>query len=135
LIYRINFILSILLLFVLFVGCSDNNPTSPFANYNPEIVNNTDSFEFQISDGTNVTAVVEYSWQNTGTQASIDHSSVFTDGVASITILDADDTQVYSSVLLASSTEQSTVGVAGTWTIIVVFANADGTANFRVESM
>jgi len=128
-------IIFLLLLFVIIAGCSSNNPANSFSNFQPEIVNNVDAFEFQITDATRVTTTVNYNWENTGTQASINHSSVISHGVGSVTLLDANGTQVYTSSLLASSTDQSIVGVAGTWTVRVTFSNASGTMNFRCEKL
>jgi hypothetical protein len=50
-------------------------------------------------------------------------------------LFDADSTQVYSGSLVASATEQSSVGTAGTWTVSIVLLNYSGTANFRVEKL
>lgn len=117
-------------------SCSDSKkPTAtPFENYNPEIVNNQDSFEFQITDAANATATVDYTWANSGTQASIDHSSTVSSGTATITIYDANNQLVYSSEFLSTSTETSSVGTAGNWRIRVSLTNADGTMNFRVQA-
>jgi hypothetical protein len=133
-IHKLSLIFSMILLIII-VGCSDNPPATSFDNFQPEIVNNVDAFEFQITDATHVTTTVNYSWENTGAQASINHSSVIVQGVGSVTLLDADGTQVYTSSLLASSTDQSSAGTAGTWTVRVTFSNASGTMNFRCEKL
>ena len=75
-------------------GCSDKNPTNPISQFSPEIINNPDAFEFQISDAENVTTTVNYSWENSGTGASIDQSCAITQGTAVITVFDSDDVQV-----------------------------------------
>ena len=117
----------------LVAGCSnDKNPIAPFQ---PEVINNADAFQFQITSAKDVTTTVSYSWSNTGTQATINHSTAMTDGSAVVTVYDADNQQVYTHGLLASGTEQSTAGVAGTWSIKIVFSRFDGTANFRVEKL
>ena len=54
-------------------------------------------------------------------------------GTAIITILDANDSVVYSSDFLASGNHDSQVGVSGEWTIVIVLTNFNGTANFRIE--
>lgn len=114
-------------------GCSDDkNPLGPFQ---PEVINNADAFQFQITKAKNVTTTVSYSWSNTGTQATINHSTTMTDGSAVVTVYDADNQQVYTHGLLASGTVQSATGVAGVWRIRIVFSGFDGTANFRVEKL
>ena len=103
--------------------------------FQPEVINNADAFQFQITDGVNVTAVVSYPWTNTGTQATINHSTATTGGSATVTLFDADSIQVYTSGLVASATDQSSAGTTGTWYVQVVLTNFDGTANFRVEKL
>ncbi len=120
------------LLLGVFSGCSDSNPISAFE---PEIVNNADAFQFQITDATDVTTTLHYSWTNTGTRATIDHSTAVVSGSAFVTIMDASGVQVYSSELKASGVETSAVGTAGTWNITVGFSKFDGTSNFRAEKL
>lgn len=117
---------------ILMTGCGSNNPVSAFE---PEIINNADAFQFQITGGSNVSTTLSYQWNNTNTQATIDHSTALTAGSAAVTIFDADSNQVYTSGLLTSGNETSGSGTAGAWTITVVFADFDGTVNFRVEKL
>jgi hypothetical protein len=124
----------VLLLAFVAAGCS-NDETNPISAFQPEVVNNTDAFQFQITGASNVTTNLTYQWENTGTQASIDHSTAMTDGSAVLTIFDADTVQVYTNGLVASGTHQTAVGTAGTWTIQISFVNFDGTANFRAEKL
>lgn len=121
---------------LLAIGCSSSTPLSaPLANFSPEIVNNVDAFSFQITNGENITTTVEYSWENTGTQATINHSTTTTSGTATMIIYDADSAQVYTSGLVASANEPTTVGTAGTWIIRVTFTGYSGTSNFRVDKL
>ncbi len=115
-------------------GCSSDK-SNPLAPFEPEIVNNQDAFQFQATDVKNVTTTLHYPWQNTGMQATVNHSTALTGGAATVTIFDADSAQVYTSPLLASATEQTISGLAGTWTVKVVLTNASGTFNFRVEKL
>ena len=127
-------LISILTLFVLtLTGCGkDTNPIAPFE---PEVINNADAFQFQITAAENVTTTVNYQWDNTGTQGTVDHSTARTAGSATVTIFDDTGAQVYSSALLASGNEATISGQAGTWTVRVVFSEFDGAANFRVEKL
>lgn len=125
---------SILSVCLLMVGCSSDK-ANPLSAFQPEIINNADAFQFQITDATNVTTTVTYPWENTGTQATINHSTVTTSGSATVFLLDADTTQVYSASLSASLNEASSVGTTGTWIVRVVFVNFTGTTNFRVEKL
>ncbi len=120
----------------IFAGCgSDSNPASPLANFQPEIVNNQDAFSFQVTAIENVTTVVSYTWANSGTQAVINHSSTVDSGSVAVIIFDNDGSQVYGNPLVASLNENSSVGVAGSWTITVTLVNAYGTLNFRADKL
>ena len=114
-------------------GCSNNS--NPIAPFQPEVINHADAFQFQITHAKNVTTALNYSWVNSGTRATINHSTSTTSGTASVTLFDAAAQQVYTSPLLASGTQQSAVGVSGTWTVRIVFNNYSGSANFRVEKL
>ena len=125
-------IMTVLVLGAALIGCSDDNPIAPFQ---PEVINNADAFQFQITAARDVTTTLNYSWVNSGTRATINHATARQRGTATVTLFDANGLQVYSHSLVASATEQSSVGVAGTWRIRIVFSDFDGTANFRVEKL
>ncbi len=74
-------------------------------------------------------------WNNTGSQATVNHSTATISGSATIELLDADLVPVYSSPLAASANEQSNVGTPGIWLVRVTLTEFSGTANFRVEKM
>ena len=117
---------------VLAAGCGDGNSlTDP--QFEPEIVNQVDSFELQATDITGVTETLHYTWDNTGTVANVDRSTVLTDGSGTMTVFDVDGKQVFTSDLDADGSSSTSSGVAGAWTIRVVLSNASGTVNFRVE--
>lgn len=123
---------SAVLLGVSVAGCSGSNPISAFE---PEIVNNQDAFEFQITDASNVSTVLTYAWANTGVRATVDHSTALTDGKGTLVILDGSGTQVYSSDLKASGTDVAASGTSGVWNIRVSFSDFSGTSNFRVQKL
>ncbi len=113
------------------VGCSSSSkPTSALSAFQPEIVNNQDAFSFQATAIDNVTATMVYTWQNTGQQATINHTSAVDSGTVSVTMADANGTQVYANPLVASLNEPTSTGVAGAWTITVTLTNVYGTLNF-----
>jgi hypothetical protein len=134
--YYSGVLVTVVALAAMLTACgSDNNTTNSLAPFSPEIVNNQDAFQFQVTDAENVTTTVSYTWQNTGTQATVNQSSTVTGGTVTVTLFDADSTQVYTSGLLASATEQSSVGTAGAWTVVVTLTNGSGTLNFRAEKL
>ena len=111
-------------------GCGDS-PTSP--GVNPEVANLTDSFQFQVTSMTNYTRTLAYSWENTGSVANVDQSCAITGGSGTLTLFDANGTQVYQRSLSLGGSTSSSGGVAGTWTIHVSFSDTDGTINFRAQ--
>ena len=112
-------------------ACSDSN--DPLAPFEPEVANVTDSFQLQASGLTGVTTSIDYNWENTGTMANVDQSGVLTSGQASVTILDATGSTVYTGDLSDTGSYQSSTGQAGTWVIQLVTSNAEGNLNFRVQ--
>ena len=109
------------------------NGTGPLAPFQPQINNAPDNFQFQATGVTNATWTYTYTWSNTGDSATVNHSTTITGGSATITIFNRDGTQLYSQPLKPSATEGMTKGLAGTWTIRIVFTNYSGTVNFRVQ--
>ena len=81
----------------------------------------------------NVTQTLTYNWQNTGTSANVNQATSPSGGSATLTISDADGTQVYSRNLSETGTFQTDAGAAGSWTIVVELSGASGTFNFRVQ--
>jgi hypothetical protein len=101
--------------------------------YHPEIANRTDNFEFQVTDITQVTQTLQYTWHNTGTQANINQASQLSAGIARVVLRDATGKSVYSADLQANGTFMSTTGEAGNWAIEVELTTVSGTLNFRVQ--
>ena len=112
-------------------GCDDD----PLGPCQPEITNATDNFQLQATGVTDVTSTVTYSWANTGTRATVNHSTTKTAGNAQLTIRDAAGTTVYDKALVPSLNEPTSVGVPGTWSIQVRLTDYSGTLNFRVQKL
>ena len=60
-----------------------------------------------------------YSWENTGTTATVDQSASIASGSATLVLRDANGVQVYSRSLADKGTFSSTAGTPGTWTVRV----------------
>ncbi|MEN8145372.1 MAG: hypothetical protein ABFS14_10520 [Gemmatimonadota bacterium] len=121
------------LLAVMFLAGCGSDTTDPLAQFEPQISNSADNFQLQASNVENVGSTLNYTWENTGSQASVDHSTTLTAGAARVIVKDADGTIVYDADLLPSKNEQTAVGSSGTWTISLVLTNYSGTLNFRVQ--
>ena len=122
----------LLLLMPLMTSCGNggniNNPA-----FQPQIINLTDSFSFQVTNITNVTQSVHYTWQNTGISANINQATQITGGTAILTLRDANGTPVYQANLMNNGTFTSISGTTGNWTIDVALSGVSGTINFRVQ--
>ena len=125
--YRTLYLTS--LAFVAGTGC--NNSLAPFQ---PEVANNPGTFQLQATGVKNVSNTFEYTWQNAKTTANVNQATVITFGTATLTILDAQATQVYSSNLSQNGTFTSSAGTAGAWKIRLALSAYSGTLNFRVQS-
>lgn len=110
-------------------GCSD-----PLAPFQPEVGNVPGTFQFQATAMQNVTVTRDYTWQNSATTANVNKSSAITGGTATLTIRDAQGTEVHASSLATNGTPTTSAGTAGAWTIRIVFTGVTGTVNFRVET-
>lgn len=123
--------LLVLLVAISACGGGSSNPIAP--QFQPEVINNVDSFSFQVTGVQNASSTLNYSWQNSGTTATVNQSASISGGSATLVILDASGTQVYSRSLSLNGTFVSTAGTTGLWTIRVVFTGTDGTVNFRSD--
>jgi len=122
-----------LLVLLAMLGCS--NSTNPLAPFQPQISNSPDNFQFQATGLQNVNANVSYNWSNSGSQATVNHSSTVNSGTAMLFIYDANDSLVYSSALVASLNEPTQAGLTGTWKVRVTLTNCYGTLNFRAQKL
>ena len=124
--------LGILVGLSIFVGGCSSNSLAPFE---PQIGNNQDSFQLQATNVSNVSTTLVYSWNNSGTRATINHSTTTTAGSTLLVVKDAAGTTVYSKALSPSLNEPTAVGVTGSWTVILTLTNYSGTLNFRAEKL
>ena len=120
-----------LALLVVTGACGDSNVIG--SDNQLEVTNATDNFQMQVSVLEGVSQTLTYTWQNTGTQATIDVSQAITSGTALLTITDANGAVVYQEDIAEDSDGQSAVGVTGGWGIRVELQGVNGTFNFRVQ--
>ena len=105
------------------------------APFEPQVTSATDNFQLQATGVKSRSATLNYSWENTGTRAKINHSTTTSSGTARLLITDAGSTQVYEKKLVPSLSDTTTAGTAGLWTIRLVLSNYSGTLNFRVQKL
>lgn len=111
-------------------GCG-SDPVSPGRDW--QVSNAADTFQFQATAMENYSKTLQYSWSNTGTTANVDQSSSVTDGSATLTLRDANGTQVYSRSLGQNGSFTSAAGATGTWTVTLTLSKTTGTLNFRAQ--
>ena len=111
--------------------CSDNT----LAPFQPQVTSATDNFQLQATGVQKRSATLNYSWENTGTRAKINHSTTTSLGTARLIITDAGGTQMYEKTLLPSLSDTTAIGTSGTWGIRLVLSNYSGTLNFRVQKL
>ena len=132
--YRTGTVFALLAAALWLGGCSSSSTAPPPPpGVQPEIVNVTDSFEYQVQSIEGYSGTATYTWQNSGTTAAVDHSSVIGDGVGMVAVRDADGSEVYSGAMSPSQSLVSQPGTAGSWTVTVTYTDFTGTVNFRVQ--
>lgn len=114
-------------------GTSNNNALNP--QFQPQVNNAPDNFQFQTTGVTNVTQTLDYSWQNSGTRASVNQACAITGGTATLTLRDPQGLAVYSGDLSANGTFSSIAGTTGTWNVHIELTRVNGTLNFRVQKL
>jgi len=115
------------------IGCSSDPASPPLPGVEPEVANNPDTFEFQVTSVENFTGSWSYDWTTTGTMVDVDQSSTVTSGTISLTIMDSDGIVVYSGDLSQGGSFTTESGATGQWRIVVTLVNGSGTLNFRTE--
>lgn len=115
---------------LILAACGDGT-TAPGTN--PEIINTTDNFQYQVSNIQQFSGTQTYSWQNSGTTATVNQSASIAAGSATLVLKDANGVQVYSRSLADNGTFTSTAGAAGVWTVRVVYSSTSATVNFRLD--
>lgn len=130
-IVRASRIAALVLLFGSVASCGGNS-LGPFQ---PQISNAADNFQLQATNVTDVTTTLTYTWANSGTRATINHSTTTTAGTTLLVIKDAAGTTVYSRALASSLSDSASVGQAGTWTVQLALTNYSGTLNFRAQKL
>ena len=129
---------SALVALTMLAGCGDSTTeTAPTTTtpppYQLELSNVANSFAYQASPLRNVNGLTQYTWRNDGTIANVNQSPSNLTGTASLVVLDAAGTQVYSRSLSDNGTFVTSAGTAGMWTVRVNFSNVSGAVNFRLQ--
>lgn len=115
------------------VGCGGGTNSALNPQFQPQVTNQPDNFQFQSTGVTGVTQTLSYTWQNSGISASIDQATTIPSGQAVLVLRDASGIQVYSADLANNGTFSAATGQTGNWTVVLTLTNYSGTLNFRVQ--
>ena len=127
---RVSYALGAAAVAVLAAACGSSTGLAPFQ---PQINNVADNFQFQATGVTDVSGTYTYAWSNTGDSATVNQATTITAGTATVSVFDANGTQVYSASLSGNGTFGVMKGVAGSWTVKVVLVGYSGTRKFRAQ--
>lgn len=111
------------------LACGDGEIVGPTLDVSSQV----DNFQFQGGSLDELTRVLEYNWEITGTVARVVHASIVTNGTAILTMRDADGTQVYQRDLNEAGTFETDEGTAGRWLVVVDFKDASGLVRFGAQ--
>lgn len=111
------------------ISC-DDDPAAP--GIEPEIINSTESFEFQVTRVSNYTGTLDYTWTNSEISANLDESASLSKGSVRLTVTDPAGTTVHDA-LLEDGSMATSEGQVGAWAVRVRFEGASGTLNFRLQ--
>ena len=119
------------------VGCGGGNgggaANALAPQFEPQVVNTTDDFQFQVTGLTGVSQVLNYSWRNTGAQANVDQSCSIAEGTATLVLRDSTGAEIYMRDLSESGSFQSAAGAPSAWSMQVILSGVKGTVNFRAQ--
>jgi hypothetical protein len=115
------------------VGCGNDSTSPGVPGVEPEVVNDPDAFQFQVTAVDGYTGVLNYPWTNTGVMANVDQSCAVESGQAIVTLRDSAGNEVYTEDLSVDGSYTSAEGLAGDWQVRVEFIAMVGTLNFRAE--
>lgn len=115
---------------LILAACNDDESLNP---NDPQVIIAVDNFRFQASNMDDTTATFNYTWDNSGTQATVNQTSTMSAGSATLTVFDAETTQVYTRSLTENGDFVTGAGLPGVWTIRVMFVNLTGGVSFRLR--
>lgn len=113
-----------------FLTACGGDPLGP--NGREQITASPDNFLVQLWDLSEATDTRSYTWQTTATQATVEILQLACSGSAVLTVKDAAGTVVHQEDIFNDNDTDTSVGVAGQWTIEVQLQNVNCTLSFRL---
>ena len=125
----LSFKAAALLIVTILTACG-GDPLGPDGR--EQVTRSVDNFLLQMWDLADATETRSYTWQNTGTQATIEILQVACSGSAILLVKDDAGTVVHEEDIFNDNDTDTSVGVAGDWTIEIQLQNVNCSFSFRL---
>ena len=112
-------------------GCSSN----PVTGVQIEVRNDADNFQYHATALNQQNDVHSYSWQNSGTRATLDLTTEGSAGTVHLVVRDAANATVYDADLPANLVTTTTIGTAGSWRINVTLTGYTGNVAILISKL
>ena len=113
------------------VACSSNPTTA----VQIEVRNDNDNFQFHATAVSQGSDLRSYTWQNSGTRATLDITIQGSAGSVHLEVRDGSNSVVYNTDLPANLVTTTATGVAGGWRVTVSMTNFTGTVALLVTKL
>ena len=112
-------------------ACSSN----PVTGVQIEVRNDADNFQYHATALNQQNDVHSYSWQNSGTRATLDLTTEGSAGTVHLVMRDAANATVYDADLPANLVTTTTIGTAGSWRINVTLTGYTGNVAILISKL
>ena len=109
--------------------------SDPTTGVQIEVRNDNDNFQFHATALSQGSDLRSYSWQNSGTGATLDITTQSSAGSIHLVVRDAANSVVYDADLPANLVTTTATGVAGGWRITVSMTGFTGTVALLVQKL
>jgi hypothetical protein len=113
------------------VACSSN----PVTGVQIEVRNDADAFQYHATALNQQNDVHSYTWQNSGTRATLDLTTAGSAGTVHLVVRDAANATVYDADLPANLVTSSAIGTAGGWHVNVTLTGYTGNVAILISKL
>jgi hypothetical protein len=116
---------------LVWAGCSSN----PVTGVQIEVRNDADNFQYHATALNQQNDVHSYTWQNSGTRATLDLTTDRSAGTVHLVVRDAANATVYDADLPANLVTSTTLGTAGSWHVNVTLTGYTGNVAILISKL
>jgi len=120
---------------VLLAGAAGACASDPTRGVQIEVRNDTDNFQFHATALSQGSDLRSYTWQNSGTRATLDVTIQGSAGSVHLEVRDGANSVVYNADLPATLVTPTAVGIAGGWRVTVSMTGFTGTIALLVTKL